>query len=370
MAHVSYSAMLKLALIFGGRSAEHEISLISATSVLAVLDRSKYEVVPIGITRDGAWVCPGDVQAALRDGLAATPCTPVALLPDPSRPGLFVGAGRSVVPIDFAFPVLHGPFGEDGTIQGLFELADVPYAGAGVVASAVGMDKHLMKAAFAAAGLPQVDYVVLREGNGEQAVIAVEEAFDYPVFVKPVNLGSSVGITKAHDRGELEAAVEIAFHYDRKVIVEAFADAREFECGVIGNDEPQVSVAGEVVPGNEFYDYEAKYTEGKMAFRIPAELEAEQAAALRELAAAAYRAVDCAGYARCDFFVERGSGRVLINEINTIPGMTSMSAFPKVWEASGVPYGELVDRIIALGRERHAARGRLLTSRDAAAVTT
>jgi D-alanine-D-alanine ligase len=368
MAHVSYCAMLKLALIFGGRSAEHEISLISAKAVLAALDRNKYQVVPVGITREGAWVCPDDAEAALRDGLAATPCTPVALLPDPSRPGLLVGAGDSVVPIDFAFPILHGPFGEDGTIQGLFELADLAYAGAGVLASAVGMDKQLMKAAFAAAGLAQVDYVVLRAGDGERAVAAVEAAFAYPVFVKPVNLGSSVGISKAHDRGELIAAVATGFRYDRKVIVEAFADAREFECGVIGNDEPQVSVAGEVIPGNEFYDYEAKYTEGKMAFRIPAELAAEQAAALRELAAAAYKAVDCAGFARCDFFVERASGRVLINEINTIPGMTSMSAFPKVWAASGVPYGELIERIIALGVERHAARALLLTSRDAAAT--
>jgi D-alanine-D-alanine ligase len=366
MAHVSYTAMLKLALIFGGRSAEHEISLISAQSVLAALDPGKFQVVPVGITREGAWVRPHDVRAALRDGLGATPCTPVALLPDPSRPGLLVG--DDVVPIDCAFPVLHGPFGEDGTIQGLFELADLPYAGAGVLASAVGMDKQLMKGAFTAAGLAQVDSVVLRAGDGERAAAAVEAAFAYPVFVKPVNLGSSVGISKAHDRAELIAAVATAFLFDRKVIVEAFADAREFECGVIGNDEPQVSVAGEVIPGNEFYDYESKYTEGKMAFRIPADLEAEQAAALRELAAAAYRAIDCSGFARCDFFVERASGRVLVNEINTIPGMTSMSAFPKVWAASGVPYGELLERIIALGIERHAARARLLTSRDAAAT--
>jgi D-alanine-D-alanine ligase len=364
MAHVSYTAMLKLALIFGGRSAEHEISLISAKSVLAALDPGKFQVVPVGITREGAWVRPHDVRAALRDGLGATPCTPVALLPDPSRPGLLVG--DDVVPIDCAFPVLHGPFGEDGTIQGLFELADLPYAGAGVLASAVGMDKQLMKGAFTAAGLAQVDYVVLRAGDGERAVATVEAAFAYPVFVKPVNLGSSVGISKAHDRAELIAALATAFLFDRKVIVEAFADAREFECGVIGNDEPQVSVAGEVIPGNEFYDYESKYTEGKMTFRIPAQLETEQAAALRELAAAAYRAIDCSGFARCDFFVEHASGRVLINEINTIPGMTSMSAFPKVWAASGVPYGELLERIIALGIERHAARARLLTSRDAA----
>ena len=356
--------MLTLALIFGGRSAEHEISLSSAQAVLRALDPAKYHVMPVGITRAGVWVRPLDVEAALRDGLEASPSEPVALLPDPSRRGLLVGDAGEIVPLDFAFPILHGPFGEDGTIQGLFELADLPYAGAGVVGSAVGMDKDLMKAAFASAGLPQPAYLVLRSGGGDAAVAAVEETFRYPVFVKPANMGSSVGISKAHDRDELLRALELALLYDRKVIVEEFVDAREIECGVIGNDDPQVSVPGEVLPANEFYDFESKYTDGMMAFAIPAPIDARRQAELQDLAAAAFLALDCAGFARCDFFLERATGRLLLNEINTIPGMTAMSGFPKFWEATGVPYPQLVDRIVDLGLERHAARARLVTSRE------
>jgi len=329
--------MLSLALIFGGRSAEHEVSLVSAGCLAAALDPTRYRIVAVGITPEGRWVMPDDFRAALRDGLAATPCRPVALLPDPTRPGLVVGDGAEVVPIDVAFPILHGPYGEDGTVQGLLELAGVPYAGAGVTASAVGMDKELMKALFAQAGLPQVDYLVARDRAADigGVVADVEAAFSYPVFVKPVNLGSSVGISKAHQRAELVQALRLAFAYDRKVIIEAFVDAREVECGVIGNDKPEVSIAGEVIPGNEFYDYEAKYTEGMMSFAIPAGLDAGQAARVAEIASAAYRALDCAGYARCDFFIDKASGAVVLNEVNTIPGMTDMSAFPKVWEASG-----------------------------------
>ncbi len=356
--------MMDLALIFGGRSAEHEVSLASARSVAAALDPDRYRVVPVGITPEGRWLLVDDFQAAVRDGLAASPSRPVALLADPTRPGLQTEDGETI-PIDVAFPMLHGTYGEDGTIQGLFELADLPYAGAGVAASAVSMDKELMKAVLAQAGLPQVDYLVVREGGGDldAAVAAVAARFAYPVFVKPVNLGSSVGISKAHDRSELRAALELAFAFDRKVIVEAFADAREIECGVIGNDRPEVSVAAEVTPQNEFYDYESKYTDGMMAFAIPADLMVVQAEEVRGLAARVFTAVDCAGYARCDFFLERGSGRVLVNEINTIPGMTDMSGFPKVWAASGVPYPELADRLVALALERHAARRRLRTSR-------
>ncbi len=355
--------MLQLALIFGGRSAEHEISLASARFVADMLDRDRYEVVPVGVTRGGRWVVPNDLDAALGDGLEAAVCEPVHLVADPARPGLATAAG-SFRPLDFAFPIMHGTFAEDGTVQGLLELAGLPYAGAGVAASAVGMDKELMKDIFAARGLAQVDHIVLRDGDATAAVgvASVEERLGYPVFVKPANLGSSVGMTKAHDRDELGPALELAAAYDRKVIVEAACDGRELECSVLGNEEPRASVAGEVIPANEFYDYESKYTEGMMSFVIPADVgEATQAAA-QALAVEAYRAVDCCGYARCDLFLERSTGRLLINEINTIPGMTAMSGFPRLWAASGIAERELVEEIVRLGLERHAARSRLRTT--------
>ena len=356
--------MLRLALIFGGRSAEHEISLASARFVHAMLDRARYDVIPVGITPAGRWVVPADFDAATRDGLDAVESQAAHLVSDPTRPGLELADG-SFHPLDFAFPIMHGTFAEDGTIQGLFELAGLAYAGSGVAASGAGMDKELMKAVFAAHGLPQVDWLVLRGADvgGEAALAAVEERFDYPVFVKPCNLGSSVGMTKAHDRAELGPALELAARYDRKVIVEVFADGRELECSVLGNDQPRASVPGEVTPANEFYDYEAKYTDGMMSFAIPAPVSEAETEAVRELAVRAFRVIDAAGYARCDFFLEEGSGRVLINEINTIPGMTRFSAFPRLWAASGVDGPALMDEIVRLGLERHAARQGLLTSR-------
>lgn len=357
--------MLNLGLIFGGRSAEHEISLQSAQFVLAQLEPARYNVVAIGITQAGTWVLPRDPAAAMQHGLEDAPCEPVVLLPDPTRPGLRVETDGRFIPLDFAFPMLHGTFGEDGTIQGLLEMAGLPYAGAGVAASAVGMDKELMKAVFAASGLAQVDHLVLRDRAAASSddVALIESRFDYPVFVKPANLGSSVGMTKAHDRGELVTALQLALAYDRKLIIEAAAVGRELECAVLGNAEPVASVPGEVIPANEFYDYEAKYTEGMMAFHIPAPLTPEQDQAVRDLAVAAYKAIDCSGFARCDFFLEERSGAVLINEINTIPGMTAMSGFPRLWAASGVGNRELVERIVELGLARHAAYARLATVR-------
>jgi D-alanine-D-alanine ligase len=300
------------------------------------------------------------------DGLEAAPSQPVALLPDPTRPGLLGGDGERVIPLDVAGLARPGPYGEDGTIQGLLEMGGVPYTGSGVAGSAVGMDKELMKAVFAQAGLPQVDYLVARDRAHDIEGVAgeVEAGFDYPVFVKPVNLGSSVGIVKAHDGAELRDALELAFGYDRKVIIEAAVDGREIECAVLGNEWPETSVPGEVLPGNEFYDYEAKYTEGKMAFTIPAPIAEAQAAEVRRVAAGSFVAIDGAGFARCDFFIEHGSGRVLINEINTTPGMTDMSAFPKLWGATGLPFPALADRIVELALQRHAARAVLRTSRD------
>lgn len=354
--------MLRLALIFGGRSAEHEVSLASARFVAGALDPAKYEVVPVGLSREGRWLRPRDLQAALCEGLDATPCDDVRLLVDPARPGLL--ADGDVLTLDVVFPILHGTFGEDGTIQGLLECAGLAYTGAGVAASAVGMDKELMKAVFAAASLPQVAYLVLRDGDctGPAAVAAVEAGLEYPVFVKPCNLGSSVGMSKAHCRDELGPALDLAARYDRKVIVEAAVDGRELECSVLGNDTPRASVPGEVVPANEFYDYEAKYTDGMMAFTIPAPLDPAVTEEVRSLAVRAYSAIDCAGYARCDFFLERATGRVLVNEINTIPGMTAMSAFPRLWEATGLDHRQLVDEIVELGRRRHAVRRGLLTT--------
>jgi len=356
--------MLRIALIFGGRSAEHEVSLASARFVADHLRPETYEVVPVGIDRDGAWVVPDDMDEALAGGLDACGRTPVALLPDPTRPGLETADGRRI-PLDFAFPILHGTYGEDGTIQGLLEMADLPYAGAGVLGSAVGMDKELMKAAFAERGLPQIEHVVERDGAAdlEAAVGRIESAFDYPVFVKPANAGSSIGMTKAHDRSELVSALELAYRYDRKLIVERFADGREVECAVLGNERPEASVPGEVVPEHEYYDYESKYTDGMMSLTIPAPLGDETTARIRTLAADVFAAVDCAGYARCDFFVLEETGEVLVNEINTIPGMTHMSAFPLLWRATGVDHTELVDRIIELGLERHEARSRLSVRR-------
>jgi D-alanine-D-alanine ligase len=328
-----------------------------------MLGPDEYDVVPVGITPAGRWVVPEDFDAATTEGLDAVASQAAHLVADPTRPGLELADG-SFRALDFAFPIMHGTFAEDGTIQGLFELAGLAYAGSGVAASGAGMDKELMKAVFAAHRLPQVDWLVLRGADvgGEAALAAVEERFDYPVFVKPCNLGSSVGMTKAHDRDELRPALDLAARYDRKVIVEAFADGRELECSVLGNDEPRASVPGEVTPANEFYDYEAKYTDGMMSFAIPAPVSAAQTEAVRDLAVRAFGVIDAAGYARCDFFLEEGSGRVLINEINTIPGMTRFSAFPRLWAASGVDGPALMDEIVRLGLERHAARQGLLTS--------
>lgn len=352
--------MLTVALIFGGRSAEHEISLASARFVADNLASGKYRVVPVGLLRDGGWVVPRDLDAALRDGLDETPCDPVALLPDPTRAGLETESGERI-PLDFAFPILHGTYGEDGTIQGLLEMADLPYAGAGVLASAVGMDKELMKAAFSAWGLPQVDYLVARDAAHDVLALIeqIEVRFEYPVFVKPANLGSSVGMSKVHTTAELRPALGLALRYDRKVIIEESADCREVECAVLGNAHPEASVPGEVMPAHEYYDYESKYTDGLMTMKIPAPLSDSTTARVRELAVEAFRAIDCSGFARCDFFVRESDGTVLVNEINTIPGMTKMSAFPLLWRAAGVDSPALIDRIVELGLERHALRSSL-----------
>jgi D-alanine-D-alanine ligase len=364
------SDKIRVGVLFGGRSAEHEVSVTSARSVLQAIDRDKYEVTMIGIDRQGKWLAAGDATRLLQAGeVAGDDLLPVALDYTGAHELVVDGrGGRDSQPVDVLFPILHGPFGEDGTVQGLIELAGIAYVGSGVLGSAVGMDKDMMKRVLRAEGLPQVDHVaVLRRrwrGDGEGVIAQIESAFAYPVFVKPANLGSSVGITKAHDRDELRAGLDEAARYDRKIVVEATAaDCREVECSVLGNDEPEASVVGEVVPGHEFYDYEAKYLDDSSELLIPAPISPEAAEEVRRMAVRAFRAVEACGLARVDFFVGRDDDRVLINELNTLPGFTPISMYPKLWEASGIGYAELIDRLIQLALERHRERQDTSTAR-------
>jgi D-alanine-D-alanine ligase len=359
------SRKISVGILFGGRSGEHEVSLQSAASVIKALNPAKYRIVPIGITREGHWRAGRDAHQPLPEVLkAGVPIIPSA---DPTGPKLLPlkragSSARALPPIDVVFPVLHGTFGEDGTVQGLLELANVPYVGAGVLASATGMDKDVMKRLFRDAGLPVIPWeLILRsewESNPARVRQRIEKALRYPVFVKPVNMGSSVGISKVHNRRELSAALNLAAKYDRKLLVENGINAREIECSVLGNEHPQASVAGEVVPVNEFYDYEAKYIKEGSELVIPAHLSREQAKQVKEIAVRAFQSVDCGGMARVDFLLDRKSGKVYLNEINTIPGFTSISMYPKLWEASGLPYPKLLDRLIALALERQREKAR------------
>jgi D-alanine-D-alanine ligase len=357
---------LRVGVIFGGRSGEHEVSLVSAASVIDALDRERFEVVPIGISREGRWLSSPRALQLLRERTGLDAETECVLVPEPNRQGLLVvsGTGGPVAPLDVVFPLVHGTFGEDGTLQGLLELADIPYVGAGVLGSAVGMDKIVQKQLFAKAGLRIAKYtwaLTSRCTTKPRSVVAeTERLLRYPVFVKPANTGSSVGITKAHNRKELLAAMTVAAAYDRKVIFEqGVRNAREIECSVLGNDDPVASVPGEILPSNEFYDYDAKYVDGKTQVLIPAPLPRRAGARIQQMALAAYRAVDCAGMARADFFVVRRSGTVYINELNTIPGFTSISMYAKLWQASGLSYSALLDRLIDLALERHAQKSGL-----------
>jgi D-alanine-D-alanine ligase len=362
---------MRVGVIFGGRSVEHAVSLVSARAIMQALDPSRYEVVPIGISKSGRWVTSGVHYA-----LPADPSVGglVVLRNGASRP-VPTGRGRSPSrragpALDVIFPVVHGSGGEDGALQGLLDLADIPYVGAGVVGSALGMDKALMKTVFRQCGLPIVDYrVVLRRDfarDPKRSLQLLEEAFRYPCFVKPSNGGSSVGVTKAKDRDGLVRGLRLAARYDRKIIVERGIDAREIECSVLGNDDPEASVPGEIIPANEFYDYRAKYLDPGSRLEIPARVGREQERIVRDIAVRAFKALDLAGMARVDFFLDRQTEAIFLNEVNTIPGFTPISMYPKLWEASGLPFPQLVDRLIELALERHAERAALVTSYDPA----
>jgi D-alanine-D-alanine ligase len=399
-------AKLRVGILFGGRSGEHEVSLLSAASVLNAIDKTKYEVVPIGITKDGRWLTAEHAERLLKGdaggGARATQTTQLragdpeatpgaALLatgesvvvpPEPSRRDAGLApfqtdanlrrAADRAINVDVIFPVLHGTFGEDGTIQGLLELADIAYVGAGVLGSSAGMDKDIMKSLFRAAGLPIVKHVTVLRGQFEREPRKVEKLVEsklkYPVFVKPANLGSSVGISKAHDRKELGPAIAEAAKFDRKIVIEEGVGgkknrAREIECAVLGNDDPKASVAGEIVPCKEFYDYDAKYLAEGSEGIIPAKLTKAEMKAVQRLAIAAFQAVDCTGLARVDFLMDPKSRKIFVNEINTMPGFTAISMYPKLWAATGVPYSELIDRLIQLGIERHEDKKRNQYSR-------
>ncbi|GAC1635554.1 MAG: D-alanine--D-alanine ligase [Ktedonobacteraceae bacterium] len=364
---------IRVGLVFGGRSGEHEVSLASARSVMANLDSHKYEVVPLGITKNGTWLLGDEPTHALVQGTHATTeehTTAVTLTGDPTVRRLIPLQGNAPLrdngSLDVIFPVLHGTYGEDGTLQGLLEMANVPYVGCGVLGAALGMDKEKMKMIFSTVGLPNVDYFVCRrnewERSPETVMNVVEQSLGYPCFVKPVNLGSSVGINKAHDRAELEHAIQVAAEYDRKIIIEHGINCRELECAVLGNDEPIASVVGEVISSGEFYDYNAKYLDGKSQVVIPADLPQAITEEVRRQAIKAFLALDLSGLARVDFFLERETNKVYINEVNTLPGFTEISMYPKLWAASGLPYAQLLDRLIELAMERHADRQRNKTS--------
>ncbi|HET6373051.1 MAG TPA: D-alanine--D-alanine ligase family protein [Candidatus Polarisedimenticolia bacterium] len=352
---------LRLGLVFGGRSVEHEVSLVSARAVLSHLDRNRYEVVPIGVARDGRWLTSSDTRALLDSGLGRSAGTRATLTADPSVGGLVpIDDGGGTVALDVVFPLVHGAGGEDGTLQGLLDLAGLPYVGSGVLGSSLGMDKAAMKTMFTAAGLPSCRHLVVAKSRLGRDIAAITKdvgnEIGYPCFTKPSNGGSSVGVTKVKNAGALPAALAEAACYDRKVIVEEAVEGQEVECAVLGNDEPAASIVGEIVPCHEFYDYSAKYLEEGTELVVPARLTNAQSERVRSLSLEAFKVLDCAGMARVDFFVRRSDGEVLINEVNTIPGFTPISMYPRLWEASGIGFGALVDRLVTLALERHQER--------------
>lgn len=360
---------MKVALLFGGRSGEHEVSRNSAFAVATALSDS-FDILPIGIAKDGQWYGPIPL-AGIKEFVPEDYSEKrVAMLPFPASGGTIYSLPKlePISKVQVFFPVMHGTFGEDGTMQGLFELAEVPYVGAGVLASAVGMDKVMMKKAFAEAKLPQVPFLsflrIQVENEPTKVIQEIEEKIGYPCFIKPVNLGSSVGISKATDNTGLNKALDIACRYDRKIIIEKGVIAREIEVSVLGNDNPQASITGEIIPCNEFYDYNAKYLDNRSELHIPAKIDSFQQERIQELAISAYKAIDCSGLARIDFFLIKDTGEILINEINTLPGFTSISMYPKLWEHTGMPFSDLVKNLVYLALERAAEKKKNIVSYD------
>jgi len=374
---------IRVGVLFGGRSGEHEVSLMSARSVISAMDPERYKIVEVGITKDGQWIT-GPAMAQLQAG-DSNAC-PAAFLPDPQSSALMqiesknkqVAELSEVSELDVIMPILHGTYGEDGTVQGLLELASLPYVGAGVVGSAVAMDKAIFKYVMEANGIPVVDWKLVTEemwrSHSQGVLDAIEAKLEYPVFTKPANLGSSVGISKCHNRTELESGIEEALQYDRRLVVEQGIAARELEVAVLGNDDPIASIVGEIRPRREFYDYVAKYiapagSEDESELLIPAEIDEEMSNAVREMAVRAYEAIDCAGMGRVDLMLDRDSGLLFMNEINTIPGFTKISMYPKLWEATGLSYSALLDRLIELAIERHEQKSKLKTNFDVGQAT-
>ncbi len=384
---------LRVCVLFGGRSGEHEVSIVSATSVMSALDPNKYEIIPVGITKSGRWIAGSQAVQLLKSG-DEPPHSLAMVSPDPNEQRLVPSVPMTIdkkelqaldSKVDVVIPILHGTFGEDGTVQGLLELANLPYVGAGVLGSAICMDKVVQKNLCIQAGIPAVDFLWLRyeewQANQRESFLAavnprqlsnmsrvemlstIEQKLGLPVFIKPANMGSSVGISKAHNRDELTSAIEEAAKYDHKILIEAaVVDPREIEVSVLGNFRPKASVPGEIVPSNEFYDYDAKYVDGASTSYIPAQLPQEIADSIRQAAIQGFIVCECEGMARVDFLLERRTGKFYLNEINTIPGFTSISMYPKLWEASGLSYTQLLDELIRLAIERHQRRSKLHTS--------
>ncbi|MBU4047403.1 D-alanine--D-alanine ligase [bacterium] len=366
---------LRVGIIFGGRSGEHEVSFCSASSIIKAIDKDKYTAVPIGITKEGRWISPQDSELALQSGRIEGKNTVILLNNSFSKSLVCIDNNQrldkssALEKLDVIFPVLHGPYGEDGTVQGLLELANIPYVGAGVAASAISMDKDLMKTIFQQKGLPILRWLTIKRKDWhkdkEEILSLIQKSFEYPLFVKPTNLGSSVGITKVHKKEELKEAIDLASSYDRKILIEeGLEEVREIECSVLGNDEPQTSVVGEVKPAGEFYDYDSKYIDEETQLIIPADLPDGVSREVQEIALRAFKAVDGAGMARVDFFVSKKENKIYLSEINTIPGFTSASMYPRLWEASGVSYPDLIDQLIQLALERYRDKNQNKISYD------
>lgn len=359
---------IKIGVIFGGRSGEHEVSLVSADSIMKALNKKKYKIIPIGITKEGEWVSGPRVLDYLKKGKKPPDYYKKIILPDPKKRALFAYRKGIIkeLSLDVVFPVLHGPYGEDGTIQGLLELANIPYVGAGVLASALGMDKVIQKKLFKEAGLPVVKFLYFTQKewlkNKNKIIKEIDQKLGFPCFTKPANLGSSVGISKIHFKKELEKGIKIALKYDRKIIVEkAVRKAREVELSVLGNNEPWVSIPGEIIPSREFYDYNAKYVDDASELIIPAPLPKVIVKKLQNFALKAYKIIDCSGMARVDFLIEKKTNKIYLSEVNTIPGFTAISMYPKLWEASGLSYPRLIEKLIKLALEKHREKSKLAT---------